>query len=330
MNLSQVFPIEVLIWVVPAIMVSLGLGATVGRVLALRREHHYLAQDRAKTLKALQQLVDSTEQLTSDVGQHNTELATVGQDVCDVSEGEEFEEVQAQLLGHIAAAIQSNRRLEDDLVVTRYHLEIQAQELDRTRLEARTDQLSGVANRKAFDESLQFMISRFKSSGEEFNLILADVDHFKRINDTHGHQAGDCVVNLLGATLRKLVRPGDFVARFGGDEFALILDGLPPSDVENVVTRIHSQVNRANFDVGADGARVSVTMSMGIANVQEGDSTASVFERADQALYLCKGRGRNQVQIWNSEIDQKKVPTGMPPFEEWKPQMSDDPTPLSL
>ena len=312
MNPLRVFPIEVLIWVVPAIMVSLGLGATVGRILALRSENSRLAQDRAKTLKALQKLVDSTEQLTSDVGQHNTDLATVGQDVCDVSVGEAFEEVQAQLLGHIAEAIQANRRLEDDLVVTRYHLEVQAQELDRTRVEARTDQLSGVANRKAFDESLQFVISKFKRTGEEFTLVLADVDHFKRINDTHGHQSGDRVVNMLGSALRKLIRPGDFVARFGGDEFALVLDGLPSDAAEEVVKRIHSQVNRSIFDVGANGARVSVTMSMGIANAQEGDSTASVFERADQALYASKGRGRNQVQNWNPEMDDKKVPAAIP------------------
>ncbi len=187
--------------------------------------------------------------------------------------------------------------------MTHYRLEEQAQELDRTRREARTDQLSGLANRKSFDEFLQFVISQHNRKGTPFALLLADVDHFKRINDTHGHQAGDRVVELLGETLKHLTRDRDHVARFGGDEFAMVLVGVDSVNARRAAARIRAAVERTNFDVGEEGARIAVTLSMGMSFPQTQDSANAVFDRADKALYRSKEAGRNQLHVWNPQPD---------------------------
>ncbi|MCA9184461.1 MAG: GGDEF domain-containing protein, partial [Planctomycetales bacterium] len=270
--------IDFVLWVVPGILISIGIGVILGRIFAVRGENTRIQRERAEMLKALQKLVQSAEQLSNDVDSHNCELANVGQTVCDIDSRGDFEKAQAALLTHIAGVIESNRRMEDDLVVTRYRLEEQAQELDRTRVEARVDALSGVGNRKAFDEALQFMISNFKRHQRPFALLLADVDHFKRINDTHGHAAGDRVVQNLGNALREFIRPDDFVGRYGGDEFAVLFSGLQPVDAENVCRRIRSAIERKNFDVGVDNARLAVTLSMGLTCVKNGDNTEAIFK----------------------------------------------------
>ena len=219
----------------------------------------------------------------------------------------DFDMVQERLLKQISEVVQSNRRLEDDLVLTRYKLEEQAQELDSARVEARTDQLSGLYNRKAFDETLQFMLSKYKRADVAFALVLADVDHFKRINDTHGHQSGDKVVSLLGQTFISLVRPSDHVARFGGDEFALLLTGLSAKDAHHVASRIRDSIERTNFAVGSDGARLAVTVSMGMAFPKETDTVNDLFDRADQALYRSKESGRNQLQVNYGDAEERQM-----------------------
>ena len=294
----QMPSVEVLVWVIPCVLFSIAVGFVIGRGYALRRLTKRIRRERDETLAALVKLAESTDKLTSDVGEHNTELASVGQSVCDLGTGEEYKTVQKALLGHIATVIEANRRLEDDLVVTRYKLEEQAQELDRTRREALIDDLSGVSNRKAFDETLQFMVSKSKRRHVPFTLLLLDVDHFKRINDTHGHQSGDRVVTLLGQTLKEQVRPSDFVGRFGGDEFAVLIGGLREAEAAKVASRIRKAVEQKNFDVGIGGARVAVTLSMGMSGVRDDDTPEAIFQRADKALYKSKQCGRNQLNVW--------------------------------
>lgn len=298
---TQIFTVEVMIWILPLVFITLGIGFLLGRELVLRGENSRLRREREKMLKALQVMVQSTEQLTTDVGSHNHDLASVEKTVSNLHAPGDFDNIQSLILDQINAVEASNKRLEDDLVVTRYQFEEQAQELDRTRVEARTDALSGLSNRKAFDETLQFMISKYNREGDEFSVVLCDVDHFKRINDTHGHQSGDRVVGILGTALRQYVRPMDHVFRFGGDEFAILLVGLSEENARRAAARIRAAVERTNFDVGVQGARVAVTLSMGMAFPHSEDSIETIFDRADQALYASKSSGRNQLHAWDMQ-----------------------------
>ena len=292
------------ILIVPSVLVSLVVGFYVGCNYALRKNDDQIQSERTKTMNVLQTVLASTHDLTSEVDNHNIELLSVGESVVDMQVGSGLEVVQRTLLERITDVVDSNRRLEDDLVVTRYQLEEQAQELDRTRVEARIDSLSGVGNRKSFDESLQYFMSRYHRRGKPFCLVMTDVDHFKWINDTHGHQSGDLVVALLGEAFKDVVRPNDHVARFGGDEFGILLADVDDEIAKKVAERVRHQVETKNFDVGMDDARVAVTLSIGACMVEADDSIESILRKADEALYNSKKGGRNQVTWYGEESSQ--------------------------
>ncbi len=305
MDFTQVLSPTVVVWSLMTAFVGIVVGFLIGRAYTLLNEPRRLRKDRERTLDALQKLLVSAEQFNSDVGTHNQELNSVKHSVSEM-EDTGIDSFQKVLISQISAVVESNKRMENDLTMTRYQLEEQAQEIDRTRREARTDQLSGLENRKAFDEALLYSITRFRSKQINFALLLCDVDHFKRINDTFGHQAGDAVVKRIGSTLKDCVRPHDHVARFGGDEFAVLLQNVNADVARDVAVRMRGTVERKNFAVDGGDAELAVTLSMGLAGVMQEDTMETILKRADQALYRSKEKGRNQLHTWteNHELVQ--------------------------
>jgi diguanylate cyclase len=287
-------------WVLTSVFVGLCVGFYLGRTTCVSKQLELAKKERESALKTLITLLESTAKLTTDVDTHNTELVAVGKHIEELALSGEMEEVQQALLRTVGAVLEANHRLEEDLQYTSYRVEEQAQEIDRTRAEARTDALSGVANRKAFDEKLQYLTTNWKRTGEPFAMVLADVDHFKWINDTHGHPAGDRVVEHVGSFLRSTIRGGDFVARYGGDEFALLLPQTTLDIAAKVAERIRQAITRNNFDVGVSSERVAITFSMGVAAAGEGESPDDIIRHADEAVYRSKRSGRNCVNVHGS------------------------------
>lgn len=271
-SLTQFLSFQVLVFVLPSAFVCMAVGGFLGYALAKKRIPKAIEHKRKQAVEALQTMLRSTEQLTLDVGQHNSDLRSVEQTVSHIDKESDLDAIQQALLTQISAVVESNRRMEDDLVVTRYRLEEQAQELDKSRTEARTDALSGLQNRKAFDEAFQFAVSQFNRKEIPFALLLTDIDHFKRINDTHGHLSGDQVVTHLGALFRQICRKDDHVSRFGGDEFAILLSGAKVDEARIASRRIQNAIESANFDVGSDQGHVAVTVSMGMSFASPGDT----------------------------------------------------------
>jgi two-component system, cell cycle response regulator len=170
---------------------------------------------------------------------------------------------------------------------------------DNRRLEAlaTTDPLTRVLNRRALLDRLTAEVDRARRFSSSLSLLLLDVDHFKHINDTCGHLAGDSVLRQLGGLLEDAIRKVDIVARYGGEEFVAI---LPETAIEGGVTfaeRLRERIAGQAFDVGAEHP-VHLTVSVGIATFPSPRvaSTEDLFARADEALYRAKSGGRNQVR----------------------------------
>jgi diguanylate cyclase (GGDEF)-like protein len=158
---------------------------------------------------------------------------------------------------------------------------------------ATTDPLTGLANRSHFHVRAAAELSRARRSGEPVALVLADVDHFKRINDEHGHEAGDKVLVRLAALMRDSLREVDVLARWGGEEFLALLPASGSGSAAEVADRLREAVSALHIDLG--GRTIQVTMSFGIAELQGADELPAAIAHADAALYASKRAGRNRI-----------------------------------
>jgi len=169
----------------------------------------------------------------------------------------------------------------------REHLEVQRQK-------ALIDPLTGLPNRAAWGERLEHEVNTWHQRGNSLSLAMLDLDHFKRINDGYGHLAGDKVLKIIANVLRKRLRPTDFIARFGGEEFVLLMPDSSLSAALAVGEAMRSAIEACPFHF--KGEPVTITVSMGIAQFQPGERSDLALKRADEALYRAKAAGRNQVQ----------------------------------
>ncbi|MCP9337440.1 GGDEF domain-containing protein [Stutzerimonas xanthomarina] len=166
--------------------------------------------------------------------------------------------------------------------------------LEEQRQKALQDPLTGLPNRAAWDERLQLEVARHQRYGGQLLLAVLDVDHFKRINDSFGHLAGDRVLKIIASELRKRLRKTDFIARFGGEEFALLLPETPAAAGLQLLDSLRTGIERCPFHF--KGAGIQVTLSGGLASFAAADRGEQVFERADRALYRAKDSGRNRIE----------------------------------
>jgi diguanylate cyclase len=152
--------------------------------------------------------------------------------------------------------------------------------------------LTGLPNRRAFDEKIEQLQSLFDRGNSPYVVALLDIDHFKSFNDEHGHAIGDRVLEFVADVLRGTQRWTDHVARFGGEEFVILLPRMTGHKAKFVVDRHRAKVENAALTIGRQN--LSVTVSAGVAEVLPDDTVAKVLARADEALYAAKAAGRNQ------------------------------------
>ena len=159
------------------------------------------------------------------------------------------------------------------------------------------DHLTGLANRRAFFEAAELEMQRWQRRPRALSLVAFDADHFKRINDQHGHAAGDAVLRHLAAGLGATFRNLDLVARSGGEEFLVLLPGAAADDALAAAARLCRSV--AAQPVLVDGVAITCTLSAGVATMEPGvDGLQALMKRADLALYQAKALGRNRVECW--------------------------------
>ena len=165
--------------------------------------------------------------------------------------------------------------------------------LQKVQLDAATDALTGQGNRRALDELLKQQAAFYVSSGKSFSILMLDIDFFKSINDGFGHMTGDDVLRAFVQRVREYLRPGDMCARFGGEEFVVVLPQTTLEEAREVAERLRLGVAQSPL---LETPRVQVTVSIGVATLGAGQTVGELLATADAAVYVAKKGGRNQVQ----------------------------------
>jgi diguanylate cyclase len=210
------------------------------------------------------------------------------------------------LVPHLDAALASTQAmresvqaLQDQVAASQREIEALRADLMRTREESKLCPLTRVLNRRGFEERLDAMLAEPPARGSQHCLILLDIDHFKRVNDTHGHPVGDKVLEGLGAVLRSVPpEPGMACARYGGEEFAILLPSTTLTKAVQLAEAVRTRTRGVRLRNKATNAvELTVTVSAGVAAWQPGEDARTLVSCADAALYRSKASGRDRVMV---------------------------------
>lgn len=216
-------------------------------------------------------------------------------------------EILSGILGMLSKA--TGNTMETGRVAVQHMLE-RACEMERVRLEldeykriANTDSLTRLSNRRAFDDALSTIYDS-RREAMYHALIVCDIDHFKEFNDRYGHPVGDRVLGVVSAVMRSALRKDVFLARTGGEEFAIVLHGTSQEITMEVAERVRNAVENTplrNQKTGVDYG--PITISLGICMASDADNAFDLYNKADMALYMAKNSGRNQIRIYSTALE---------------------------
>ncbi len=252
-----------------------------------------VSERMASRIEAVHSAIDSAmETATSYSGTLEAASGDLGRDMSDA----QLRALAERLLGETHRMQEANSKLEQKLDASREDIAALQRDLDEVRRESMLDPLTKIYNRKSFDEGMLGAFADAAETGAPLCLMLLDIDHFKRFNDTWGHQTGDQVLRLVAMTLKSNIKGKDVAARYGGEEFAAI---LPETDLEGamiVADNIRKAVQAKELLKRSTNEKLGrITASFGVAMYKPGDTVSSLIERADHCLYAAKHAGRNRV-----------------------------------
>jgi diguanylate cyclase len=249
-------------------------------------EHDAQPPDARQVEGILSRLHHLTASVAADVGEHASRVQAIND---ELSTGAA---TQQSALAAIEKLIAANERMERQLRIAEERLQHQAKEIEAHVQEARTDALTSLCNRRGFDDELKTLVEKAAHQQHPLSVMMLDVDHFKKFNDTYGHQAGDEVLKGVARVLRRELADKAVVCRYGGEEFSVL---FPESDLE--VARCGAEQARQAIGeelVTFDGLDLRVTASAGLAQLLSDESGDQLIKRADAALYRSKGTGRDR------------------------------------
>lgn len=251
-------------------------------------------------------------------GQANETFSAIRKtiDDLDLQAQDGFAEAQQLLVREIDRVLKTNASLQSELDKANRGIAEQRAQIEELRLAARMDALTRIPNRAAFDERLREYTALAQRGKMNFSLLLLDIDHFKKINDEHGHPNGDRILRGVATKIGENIRTNDFAARYGGEEFAVLFPATGLAEAANVAERMRQDIARTNFRL--DGNVVRMTVSGGLAEYAPGKSIEETVQKADNALYQAKRSGRNS--IFTDVAAVTKGATGNKPKDNTKPQ----------
>ena len=266
----------------------------------------FCAEKNEKELKKLREdlqqiLVVILTEVTQLNGQTGKYGSLVSNSAALLSEDVSLQKIRSivnEILNETKAMDEFGKTILSKLEENTQELRALQKKFEQARTEASIDFLTGVPNRKAFDETLNMSVGKAISDNENLCLLMIDIDHFKRFNDDYGHIVGDEVLKFVAKKIKELVRGRDFLARFGGEEFVVILPKTPIQGAKTVAENIREFFAQAKLKARATSKKLGIiTVSIGAACYRPGESLEKFINRSDQALYFAKNAGRNQVAV---------------------------------
>ncbi|TWT82248.1 putative diguanylate cyclase AdrA [Planctomycetes bacterium CA13] len=274
-------------------LVLIAIGIAIGIRIARNRnkasQSSMSQEERERILQMLHELGAWTSEYSGNVSQYQTRLGELNDAVrVDPS----VNKTAPKVVSLLQQIMESNEALQTRLDAAERQLDKQTKQIESYLTEARTDGLTGLYNRRAFDQRLEELFGGFRKGGRSFVFVLVDIDHFKNFNDTHGHQVGDQVLQQVAKTLRLELQGAIMVARFGGEEFAVLMNG-PLRIAAEKMNEVRKSLAAQEIEIGKK--HLSVTISIGLSEPRDDLVVSPVVRRADEALYAAKNIGRNRV-----------------------------------
>jgi diguanylate cyclase len=227
---------------------------------------------------------------------YSESLADMSQKITSANDREGLRSIVESLVQTANEMQETNNSLEEKLTASKVEINQLQENLEVVRTESLTDPMTGLANRKFFDDTLERAIVESNARSEPLSLLMIDIDHFKAFNDTYGHLTGDQVLRLVAVSLKQNVKGQDVAARYGGEEFAIVLPKTSMRSATNLADQIRRAVMSKELMKRSTGEHLGrITVSIGVATNREADTNQTIVERADDCLYAAKRGGRNRV-----------------------------------
>ncbi len=243
----------------------------------------------------VQEITDKTEHLTTDLGEKNQGLAA---NVSSLKVCRDKQEILHLLTSVVSQASSIHTTVESshkELLETRHSLSVMQEELAETRQLLNEDALTGALNRRGLDQTLSREIARAQRGNNRLSLAMLDLDHFKKINDDYGHEAGDLMLMHFTGLIRSVMRKSDALVRYGGEEFTLILPETDARGAHFVLGRLQQVMARTPLNY--EGKRINTTFSAGVATLKADENGHALLRRSDEAVYAAKNAGRNTIKL---------------------------------
>jgi diguanylate cyclase len=250
----------------------------------------------ARVLDEVKQVLESIDTAAGSATSYSQSLADATEKLAGANDGDALRAVIERLVQGTKEMQLNNKKLEARLSASKQEIEQLQENLDAVRTESLTDPLTTLSNRKCFDQALAKAMAEAKEKNQPLSLLMTDIDHFKKFNDTYGHLTGDQVLRLVAISVKQNVKGQDVAARYGGEEFVVALPNTALQSAITVADHIRRAVMTKELVKRSTGERLGrLTISIGAAVLRPSDTAQTLIERADNCLYAAKRSGRNRV-----------------------------------
>lgn len=230
--------------------------------------------------------------------EYDSQLKGVSDEISSNASQEKVQELLDVMIKSTKIIQKQNNNLQKKLETSQKEIDNLKHNLDNLKVEATTDNLTGIANRKLFEATLLKDMTLSVEDGKPLSLLMIDIDHFKKFNDTHGHLVGDQVIRFVAQTISKYTPENGLSSRYGGEEFTIVLPGVNTLEAQKLANDIRlSMASKLLQNKKTGGNLGKITVSIGTTSFRFGESMVDFIDRADEALYAAKNAGRNRVII---------------------------------